>query len=145
MEFCDTHWNGLRDLIEEAGLRDLIPEEGVTAGEMFADAVNTGRDTPVNFDPLGFAHWSIVSKTLETLERAGGNGMYLLSDGPEDPVAGHPGRTWPKCPVCYLNVAHEISCRDTRCTLDKQRGYDFFLVKAAATALERAKELGLKT
>jgi hypothetical protein len=72
---------------------------------------------------------------------SGGDPLYLLAgppgETPEDPVTGYPGhegKTWPRCGLCYVNLAHEVSCEG--CDLDTERGFDFFIGKAADEQLE---------
>jgi hypothetical protein len=52
--------------------------------------------------------------------------------------------TWPRCPLCYLNLAHELTCTDRRCHLPKVAGYDWMLDRAVKDAVEKADELGVR-
>jgi hypothetical protein len=84
---------------------------------------------------------------MDYVGRAGGNPLYLMmADGPEDPVEGYgdayAGRTWPRCPLCYLGLAHEVSCTDERCELPKVNGYDWMIDRAADDAAERWRQIG---
>jgi hypothetical protein len=95
------------------------------------------------------SHWAIVTNALRILSDAGLNPLYLMAGGPEDAVdvskagASYAGRTWPRCPLCYLNLAHELSCTHQKCGLDKERGYDWMIARAAEESLEKAREFGL--
>lgn len=147
MKFCQDHWDALRAKIEERGLAGLVAPSGVIAAEQqkdqFERALSGEQEaTPANFDPLMSAHWAIASNAMSTISP-----LYLMADGDEDPVEGFgqkgEGRTWPRCPLCYLNLAHELTCKDARCTLDEKRGYDWMLDRAADEAKDKAVELGL--
>jgi hypothetical protein len=98
-----------------------------------------GEDTIDSFEPLLMAHNAIAGNAMTTIERAGGNPLYLLSVGPEDPVEGHPGRTWPRCPLCYLGLAHELNCGG--CDLPQKDGYAWMIDKAADDALDKWESL----
>ena len=158
MKFCQDHWDRLRAKIEERGLDDLIAPSGVIAAAQIADQINRGKagddePTVANFDPLMGAHWAITSNALNML---GGSVMYLMTDGDEDEIDFSQYRngedvrarmalvdapTWPRCPLCYLNLAHELTC--SGCELPQVDGYDWMLDRAADDALEQAKKLGL--
>lgn len=152
MKFCQPHWDALRDAIEARGLSDLIAPDGETAAMQMVDALKREETTAANFDPLMNAHFAIASNVMGIMSSAGANPLYLMADdevAPEDPVTGygkeHEEKTWPRCPLCYLNLAHEVSCTDKRCKLDKKAGYDFFIDKAAddqVTAWEAVKSQG---
>jgi hypothetical protein len=66
-----------------------------------------------------------------------------MTQGEEEPceLPGGEGRTWPKCSLCYLNLAHELTC--TGCDLPKINGFDYMLDRAADDSLAQAKKLGL--
>lgn len=148
MQFCQAHWGRLRTAISERGLSHLVAPDGRTAMMQIADQLErtqTGEEqiTPVNYDPLMSAHWAIVNNVMAIL---GSSALYLMSGGPEDPVKGYgsayDGRTWPRCPLCYINLAHEVSCEEADCQLDKQQGYDWMIDRAADDEVGRAAELG---
>lgn len=160
MKFCEDHWGRLRLEIErreyEPGrfLADFIAKDGKQAIAQLADNIETEKTTLKNFDPLMNAHWAIVGNALTLLgDRVPDSALYLMQSDefPEDPVeaqhgrhAGGPnmeGRTWSRCPLCYLNLAHQISCTDSKCVLDTERGYDFWIGKAADDQVAKAKEL----
>jgi len=93
-----------------------------------------GKDT---FDPLMSAHWAIATNAMQTLERAGVNPLYLLNDDASAPA----GRN--TCPLCELNFLHKQGCTDPRCVLDKERGYDWMIDRAADDSLKQARDYGL--
>lgn len=150
MRFCQEHWDPLREAIDERGLMGFVPDNGEQAMKQMVDEMETGTTTVDNFDPLMGAHWAIATNAMKILGEQGGPQavMYLMAgpDVPEDPVKGYDGyegRTWPRCPLCYLNLAHEVSCNGEGCTLDKERGFDWMIGRAADEQLERyEKELG---
>jgi hypothetical protein len=150
VRFCEDHWERLRVAIEDRGLAHLIAPDGAVAAEQMADqlkraAAGEEPGTAVNYDPLMAAHWAIANNVMTQL---GSNSLYLMGGGPEDPVTGHgpkyDGRTWPRCPLCYINLAHEVSCTDPACTLDKEHGYDWMIARAADDQAEHVAQLGEK-
>lgn len=147
MRFCQAHWDRLRAAIDERGLSHLVAPDGRVALEQIADQLKRAErgeepDTPVNYDPLMAAHWAIVNNVMSAL---GPNALYLMTGGPEDQVEGYgkkyEGRTWPRCPLCYINLAHEVSCKDARCQLPKEDGYDMWIDRAANDQVVRVAEM----
>lgn len=161
MNMCQDHWTRLRAKIEERGLGHLIARDGATAAAQMADQITRAEDdaTPVNFEPL-LGAWAAIGSNVA--KAVGPNALYVLTggaDGPQDPIdfslypngkaaenrlalAGIP-LTWPRCGLCYLGLAHEMTCTDTRCTLPTHDGYAFYLDSAAEDAREQAEKLGL--
>lgn len=162
MNICPGHWTQLRRKIEERGLGQLIAPDGETAAAQMRDQLERGSDegpTPANFDPLMSA-WAAIGSNVA--KAAGPNALYLLVggvDAPRDPIdfeqyangratmvrlslAGLP-LTWPRCGICHLSIAHELTCTEAACTLPKVDGYDYWLDRAADGVKEQAEELGL--
>lgn len=137
MKFCHTHWDQLRKAIDDRGLTPFIAKDGKVAVAQLTKQIETGDDTKATFDPLMSAHWSITTNAMQALDRVGINPLYLLSDGSEAPD----GRN--DCPLCELNYLHEQGCTNPDCTLDKKRGYDWMIDRAASDALSQAREYGL--
>src|SRR5436309_507732 len=139
-QWCQDHWDRLRAKIEERGLNHLIAPSGVIAAEQAKSQLETEEVSPANFDPLMSAFWAIESNAMSIMSGAGVSPLYMLAPPgtPEDPVEGYgaeyEGRTWPRCPLCYLGLAHEVSCTDDRCTLPKVDGYAWMLDRAADDA-----------
>lgn len=143
MKFCTDHWTRLRQAIADRGMDGLVPRSGVEAVTALKDELTQGRK-PSNFEPLMAAHWAIAGNANDAIARAGGNPLYLMSGGPEDPVTGYPGyegRTWPRCPLCYINLVHEVSCKGGACRLPQIGGYDWMIERAADDALVTWREL----
>lgn len=145
MRFCDDHWARLREAITAQGLDDLIAPTGERAAANIRAELEGEPPTLRTFDPLMGAHWAIVNNVSATIGHAT---LYLLGadELPEDPVdpevypaAG--GRTWPRCPLCYLNLAHELTCTDPSCLLDRVAGYDVWIERAAADMRAEADRL----
>lgn len=140
MQFCTEHWNKMRAAVDARGLTPLVSQGEASAVAKMVDQLKEGEQTLDSFDPLMSMHWAIAGNAMEALKRAGADPLYLMMDGPEDPVdadqAGERfrGRTWPRCPLCYINLAHEITCTDPKCGLDKVSGYDFYIDCAADDA-----------
>lgn len=140
--FCEDHWNRLRVAVEEEGLGELIAKSGERAATNTQQAVEKGCVTLANFDPLMGAHWAIMKNAMSIVGRAG-SPLYLMGDGEEDPVEipGGEGRTWPRCPLCYLGLAHELTCKDGRCSLPKVDGYAWMIDRAAKEQREKWEAL----
>jgi hypothetical protein len=148
MRFCTPHWTKLREAIDSRGLTPFIAKDGKVATKQLIKQLEDQDVTKATFDPLMSAHWAIAGNTMSLIDQTGNNPLYLLAgeEAPEDPVKGYPGfesRTWPRCPLCYINLAHEVSCTNPKCMLDKQHGYDWMIERAADDALARAREFGL--
>lgn len=146
MKFCESHWQKLRNAIEARGLTPFIAKDGTVAAAQMAKQVEEQRSGKHTFDPLMQAHWAVAGNVMDYIGATGNNPLYLMTSGPEDPVVGHAGyegRTWSRCPLCYINLAHEISCTDPKCQLDKQAGYDWMVDRAAEDSLASAREFGL--
>lgn len=150
MKFCTEHWDKLRVAIADQGLDSLVSRGGAEAVERMSAELGEGQ-TLDNFDPLMAAHWAIVDNVSRHIQRAGGNPLYLLSNGPEDPVSGygaaHEGRTWPRCPLCYINLVHELTCKGGEgggCTLPTLGGFDWMIERAASDARDRWRELSAR-
>lgn len=160
MNMCQQHWDRLREKIGERGLSRLVAPDGETAAAQMADQFRRGDadPTPANFDPLMSAFWAIGSNVMSKL---GPSGLYVLRgpDAEQDPIdftqypngeatrnrlalIGEP-LTWPTCGLCYLNLAHELTCTEERCELPKVDGYDMWLDRAVGGSLEQAVKLGL--
>lgn len=130
MKFCMPHWQALRKAIDDRGLTALISKDGATATQRLKAELQEAPERET-FDPLMSAHWGIVNNALRFLEAAGGKGAALNLLGGEI------------CPVCECNRAHEQTCTDPKCGLDKKAGYDWMVDRAADDSLERARTLGL--
>lgn len=147
MKFCEDHWSKLRAAIEACGLTPLVAQGGKSMAAKLAEQVEAGTETIDNYDPLMGSFFAICGNVFEYLSASGTNPLYLMQTGPEDPVdvarAGekYAGRTWAKCPMCYINLAHELTCSDEKCTLDKEKGYDWMIDKAADEAKEKVGRL----
>jgi len=124
----------------------LISESGQEVAQKVAREFG-GESSVDTFDPLMGALFAIMSNCMTVVSNAGGNPLYMLTDGPEDPVdrSIYPqvpeGATWPKCHLCYVNLAHEVTCKDGRCMLDQKAGYDWMIDRAVADQAERWKRL----
>ena len=114
-----------------------------TAIRQMGEQIQEAKETRETFDPLMSAHWAIAGNVMKFISGAGMNPLYLMSDGDEDKVdarygPNYEGRSWPRCPLCYISLAHEVSCTDPKCTMPKVNGYDWMLETAADEALAHA-------
>lgn len=147
MRICQDHWDRLREKIEAAGLKSLVSDSGHEVAEKMKRELE-GQDDLSTFDPLMGSHWAVVNNSLDYVSRANPHApLYIMgdSDSPEDPVDPkmfgdeYAGRTWPRCPLCYLNLAHEVSCKG--CELPQEGGFDWMLDRAVQDQVDRWKEL----
>ena len=141
MKFCEPHWVSLKDALDDRGLSGLISESGDAAATKMRRQLE-GEDSIDSYEPLLEAHGAIAGNAMDVVQSAGGDPMYLMTDGPEDPIDGHKGQTWPRCPICYVNKAHEINCKGD-CDLPLKTGYDYMIDKAADDALTHWEALRL--
>ena len=141
MRFCQPHWVSLTEALDAKGLTGLISESGEAAATKQRRQLE-GEDSIDSYEPLLEAHAAIVGNAMDVINSAGGDPLYLLATGPEDPIEGHKGQTWPRCPICYVNKAHEIECKGD-CQLPLETGYDYMIDRAADDALEHWEGLRL--
>lgn len=137
----------LEAAISERGLDSLIAPDGETAVAQLASQLESDGSTPTNYDPLMSAMFAISGNAADMVKKSGGNALYVMVRGTEEaPILepGYEGRTWPYCPLCHINLAHEIFCRDPDCKLDKERGFDNWIEHAADDQVKAAEELGLR-
>jgi hypothetical protein len=99
MQFCQPHWDKLRDAIAAEGLADLVACDGAHAVRQIAAEVEQGKRTLATFDPLMGAHWAIVGRIAEHQP-----GVVLI-DG---------------CPICWVQDGHERTCTDPACGVTRE-------------------------
>jgi hypothetical protein len=151
MNVCQEHWDMMRAEIERLGLSHLVARDAEVASKRMKNQFveKEGKATPANFDPLMDMFYNVGSNCMSFIESAGGSPLYSMVEGPEDVVdrkefpRADEGATWPKCVICYLNLAHKLICKDGDCTLDKERGYDWVIGRAGKDAYDTAVNLGL--
>lgn len=152
MNFCQEHWDMLKAAIEERGLSSLVAPDGETAVMQLKDQLESEGSTPTNYDPLMSAMFAISNNAMDLVSSSGGNPLYFIAgkdneqplEIPEGFTYSGDKKTWPVCPLCHINLAHEIFCRVPDCTMDRVRGYDHWIDRAADDQVEAAKELGLR-
>lgn len=106
MQFCQIHWQALRDAIDARGLAHMIAPDGATARKRL-QAEKDGTATDETFEPLLAAHNMIGSAALNLI------GSYIF--------------TGPYCPLCEVekifgrtNFINDVSdivlqyCRDKK-------------------------------
>ncbi len=74
MQFCQAHWDALRQAIDARGLSRLIAKDSHAAAQEAKEQLEGTTDPTQAPDPLMAAHWMIVNQAL----RIGGLG--LMSD-----------------------------------------------------------------
>lgn len=148
MKFCQRHWDLMRAAVEARGMTPLVAANGKSAAENLVSELQDGQ-TLDNFDPLMAMHWNIAGNAMEKL---GPNALYLMGGGPEDPIdmdrltapelkTKYAGQTWPRCPLCYMNIAHEFTCVEASCRLARVDGYDVAIEWAADGVKQKFDEL----
>lgn len=110
MRFCETHWAVLQAAIEVRGLVGFVPS-GPDAAAALVSEINNGI-IPDNFDPLMYAHWSVIS-CLTFVDHE-----LLYQDG---------------CPLCIANTVHRDGCNDPLCR-SRYAFYDIWIEFAANDA-----------
>lgn len=121
MNFCQEHWDLLREKIYAAGLESLIADTGAEVAERLADNLSTEETTLSNYDPLMSAMFALTNHAY--MQMGDHNARKCLLDG--------------DCPICIANMIHEASCEDEHCTLEFERFYE----NAVADEVERSKKL----
>jgi hypothetical protein len=128
MQFCQKHWDALKQAILTRGMGDYV---SATGKEIF-DREVANLEKPVSletFDPLMAAHWMIAGNAMGELKRMGANPLLLMVHEPGSPC----------CPICLLNgIAedHEANCRNAGCKWPIGHRYDNWIDKAADEAKE---------
>ena len=85
MQFCQPHWDRLRQEIKSHGVWDLVSVSGEEAVGKLVDELKGKEPTLEGYDPLMAAHNMITSRALEC------GGLYLL--------------TGDYCPLCEVTKA----------------------------------------
>lgn len=86
---------------------------------MLKDALESQRETIANYDPLMWAHWSIVDRIAKHAPEV------VLVDG---------------CPLCWVAGEHEQHCVDAECAIIRQT-FEDWIPGVAAAAAERGRRL----
>jgi hypothetical protein len=142
----------MRAAIADRGLEPLVSIGGKSVAEKMIDELNTRDTTLDDYDPLMGMHWAIAGNVMDLLGQSAGYLLFGDGETPEDPIdvsqikdrtlrEKFAGKTWSRCPLCYINVAHEISCRESRCRLARVDGYDWMIARAADDAKAKVDEL----
>lgn len=132
MSICQSHWDKLREAIIKAGLGSFISENGEQAARNMQRSMSEGTNID-NYDSLMSAYFGILNNTSRIVEGIGGSPLYVMTDGPEDPIdikvspnmAKATEKVWPRCGICYLNLIHKYSCDG--CDLPKENGFDWMI------------------
>lgn len=136
MQFCQPHWDDLREAIRKVGLEAWVSESGEAVARAIADQIETGNVTIDNFDPLMDAHFAIASNVASECHRQGDPGLVMILI------------TEPICPLCLANLMCSIdrpmNTDDIRLALaaGKVSGeYDEWLDSAAQSELDRWRKM----
>lgn len=121
MNFCQEHWDLLREKIYAAGLESLIADTGAEVAERLADSINTEETTLSNYDPLMSAMFALTNHAYTQM--GDHNARICLLGG--------------DCPICIANKIHDASCTEEGCELKFERFYE----NAVADEVERSKKL----
>lgn len=93
MNFCQPHWDRLRERIFAAGLESLIADDGSEAAQKMADQLTTEETTLSNYDPLMTAMFAVTNYCYGAM--GDDNARRVLTEG--------------ACPVCIAQHVHDIS------------------------------------
>ena len=83
MNWCQEHWDKLKQVIDDKGMTQFIPDSGEEAVTNMKKEIE-GEDVP--FDPLMGSYWRINNKMAESLRDLGREDEILQL----------------KCPLCIL-------------------------------------------
>lgn len=127
MQFCDSHWDRLRQAVADAGLSVLISEDREQATLKLMSELQEGT-TIDNYDPLMGASLSILLNTVQLL----GTAALLIPSG------------YPECPLCLLSRVHDEVCKGPPCTLPRNGdAYEHWIDRAVTDEIETWKSLKL--
>lgn len=135
MQFCDDHWQRLREKIKEHGLEHLVIEDSETAAMQLRSGLEKGRYDRTNFCPLMAAHWAIITNLTILFHDSHNDDMLLVMMSQNAPFGG--------CPLCTANDLHDRQCDSPTCPLDPVERFDYMLELAARDSEVNARELGL--
>lgn len=121
MNFCQTHWDLLREKVAAAGLNALVADNGVEVAERMQRQLQGEVTTLSNYDPLMSAMFALTNHAFSNLGPA--NTRRVLLEG--------------HCPVCIANHVHELNCQEEGCQLKFERFFD----NAVVDEVERSKVL----
>ena len=100
MEFCQAHWDMLRENVKKEGLSDWVAPDAQTSMLQMRDEIERSEHTKANYDPLMNCHNMILSRTLEMV------GLYCMTE-----EFG--------CPICFFNTKRtddgRCKCDDPNC------------------------------
>jgi hypothetical protein len=114
VQFCQLHWNALREAIARHGLSALVPDSADTALASLREELAGVERTIDTYDPLMAAHFAIINNLMEEF------GLVVMIDE--------------GCPLCHANEAHARQCTDVNCALVNP--YDEYIELAAAGQVE---------
>jgi hypothetical protein len=145
VKWCEDHWTRLRDAVQaKPELGGLIATTGERAAANTVAELEKGKLTLTDFDPLMNAFWAVNANASRIIGETGGPSaaLYLLAppDVPEDAVdrerypKAAEGATWPRCPLCYLGLAHKLTCEG--CDLPTVDGFGWMIGRAADDQVE---------
>ncbi|HET7713867.1 MAG TPA: hypothetical protein VFK94_06530 [Patescibacteria group bacterium] len=113
MNWCQPHWDQLRQAIYDRGMAHMVPQGGENAAKQMTEEIK-GKDDSTGFDPLMRA-WGMI------------NGRYMEIMG-----------FTLECPPCLL-VQHETACTNKECSAK----VDEWIDGCTNSILQYAKSLGL--
>lgn len=119
MQFCQSHWDKLREAVKECGMDELVASGGKEVINRMEKELK-GDKSLSSFDPLMSVHWVIVNRLAEL-----GGGEIFLMEG---------------CPMCFANSGHQKGCKEPNCIWS----YDDWIPDAVDDVRDYAIELGWK-
>lgn len=132
MQFCESHWESLKEAIVEEGMEVLVAETRDGIATKLQRQMQDGALNVDNFDPLWGAFTAIMGYSLEWITDNIGfrtmTGLLQSSD----------------CPLCFLNAAHDNMgpCFDPDCS--GEAAFDHWIKRAAEGQKEIWLSLGYR-
>lgn len=146
MQFCQPHWDTMREEVAKRGLSAYVPDDGHETAYRLERALKQDEDTIDNFDPLMYMHWAIAGNSMDVLSDIGGDPTWLFMDWtqhPEEEVRSDEAfLAAVQCPICILNLAshfHDLHCPDPNCQKEPGQTFDWMIERAGQDAEDKAR------
>src|SRR6266496_1701736 len=92
MQFCQAHWDKMRESVKSHGMESLVSDSGIEVLEKIKQQFQ-GVDSISTYDPLMDMHWAILGNLPPYLS---------FKEG---------------CPLCNANKDHAESCTGPPCKI----------------------------
>ena len=118
MQFCQQHWDSMREAVRLRGMEHLVARSGE---EAVADltAQLEGTATQQNWDPLMAAHWAILTRVMRSM------GLAALGDF---------------CPLCEVQSSYDWAVKNMNPLPAEARSAQQWVDSCMDSMLEYARE-----